>query len=94
MKYKMSILLLVCLLFPLFLWTQTYEITEIDIFSLGKLPTSKEITVNGISFRSSFKEALEKFGRNEEHLRHRDKYYFVKGLHEGMVIRSLDRNNI
>jgi hypothetical protein len=85
-----AILFLICLIS----WSQPYEITEIDIFSLEILPNSKEITVYGISFKNSFKEALEKFGKNEEDISKKREYYFIDGLPKGMVIRSVDKNNI
>lgn len=81
-------------LFPIFLWTQPYEITEVDIFSLGKLPLSEEVTVYGISIKNSIKEALEKFNKNEGDIEKSGEYYFLKGSPEGLVIRSTDKRNI
>jgi len=94
MRLKILILGLVCLLFPLLSWTQTYEITEVDIFSLGKISSAEEVTVYGISIKNSLKEALEKFNKKEGDIEKKEEYYFLNGLPEGLVIRSVDKKNI
>lgn len=82
-------------LFPLFLWTQPYEITEVDIFSLGKLSNSEEITVYGISIKNTLKEALEKFSKIESDLEHRgENAPYLLIVSPGFTIRSIDKRTI
>lgn len=72
-----------------------YEITEVDIFSLEKLPSVEEVTVYGISIKSSFKESLEKFDKTEANIKHSegDEDYFIE-LEPGLVLFSKDKEAI
>lgn len=37
-------------------WAQPTEITEVDLFSIGKLPTAENVTVYGINIKNSLDE--------------------------------------
>ena len=82
-------------LFPILSWTQPYEITEVDIFSLKKPVTARDITVYGISIDNSLQEVLDKFGKNVSDLSSSEpeKYYFLK-ISNGVSIRSTDKKTI
>lgn len=94
MKIKALFLGLFFLL-PIFSWTQPYEITEVDIFSLKKPISAKDITVYGISIENSLQEVLDKFGKNISDLSSSEpeKYYFLK-IAPGVSIRSTDKKTI
>jgi len=93
MKVKTSIFLLIFLL-PMFVWTQSYEITEIDIFSLKNMPNSEEITLYGISTKNKLREALEKFNKTEADLTRRGDGPYILEISRGLLIRSFDKENI
>ncbi len=94
MKIKALFLGLFFLL-PILSWTQPYEITEVDIFSLKKPISAKDITVYGISIENSLQEVLDKFGKNVSDLSSSEpeKYYFLK-IAQGVSIRSTDKKTI
>lgn len=82
-------------LFPIFSWTQPYEITEVDIFSLKKPVTARDITVYGISIENYLQEVLDKYGKNVSDLSSSEyeKYYFLK-IAPWVSIRSTDKKTI
>lgn len=82
-------------LFPILSWTQPYEITEVDIFSLKKPISAKDLTVYGISIENSLQEVLDKFGKNVSDLSSSEpeKYYFLR-ISNGVTIRSTDKKTI
>lgn len=94
MKIKALFLGLFFLL-PILSWTQPYEITEVDIFSLKKPISAKDITVYGISIENSLQEVLDKFGKNVSDLTSSEpeKYYFLR-ISNGVTIRSTDKKTI
>lgn len=80
-------------LFPVYSWTQPYEITEIDIFSLKKSIDAKDITVYGISIENSIQEVLDKFSKDESDLSLEEGGYFLR-IEPGLTIRSADKKTI
>ena len=74
MKTKISVLGLVCL-FPLFALSQHYEVTEVDIFSLEKLPSTKEISVYGIRVGDSIEEVLAKLKKKRKDINYNGEVY-------------------
>ena len=87
------------ILIPLCLWSQPYEITEVDIFSLKKFITPEDLTVYGINLNTSIQEILTRFGIKKEDIeategtKPRQKYYFLT-IKPGLKIRSTDNKTI
>jgi len=48
---------------------EKYEITEVDIFSLGKLPSGTEVSVQGVSIGDPIEIVLKKFKKKQKHLK-------------------------
>lgn len=51
------------------IWAQSFEITEVDIFSLGKLPSGTEVSVQGVSIGDPMDVVLKKFKKKQKHLK-------------------------
>lgn len=94
MKKIFIILILSLFLLSFQLSAQPYEITEIDIFSLGKIPKAEDITVYGVSLKNSFKEALEKFNKKEPDIKYTGKVYSLDIMPDSFRIISIDKKNI
>lgn len=93
MKTKIFIMGLAFLLSISFIWAQPYEITEVDIFSLKKPISAKDITVRGINIENSIYEVLNKFGKNKSQLASGiDSYFFF--VEPGISIHTVDKKTI
>lgn len=93
MKTKIFIMGLAFLLSISFIWAQPYEITEVDIFSLKKPISAKDITVRGINIENSIYEVLNKFGKNKSELISLvDRYIF--SVEPGIFINTVDKKTI
>lgn len=71
MKTKIAFFALIYLFLSLLIWAQPYEITEVDIFSLGKLPSGIEVSVQGVSIGDSMEMVLKKFKKKQKHVKTR-----------------------
>ncbi len=78
---------------PILSWSQPYEITEVDIFSLKKPISAKDITVCGINIENSIYEILNKLGKNKSDL---FKYvgYDILHIEPGFQINTADKKTI
>jgi hypothetical protein len=48
---------------------ENYEFTEVDIFSLGKLPYGTEVSVRGVSIGDSMESVLKRFNKEQKHIK-------------------------
>lgn len=94
MRKIFKTIIIIFFAFPLLIWSQTYEITEIDIFSLGHLPKAEEITLYGIKITDQFSGAMQKFNKTEADLTKRGDGPFILEISTGLFIRSFDKENI
>jgi len=81
-------------LFPGLLFSQTYEITETDIFGMEKIPRAENVTIYGISFNTSIEAVMKKFRRTESGFRTGARFPFVFKLAPGFDIHSTDKKTI
>ncbi len=93
MKNKIMIIVLLTLSSAL-LWSQPYEITEIDIFDLKKSYNAKDILVLGISIEETISEALQKLGKNISDLYFTGENLCFLDIAPGARIRSTDMKTI
>lgn len=93
MKTKIFIMGLAFLLSISFIWAQPYEITEVDIFSLKRPISAKDITVRGINIENSIYEVLNKFGKNKSQLVSMVDHYFFS-VEPGLSINTIDKKTI
>lgn len=72
---KLVLALLVLAFFGFAIAEEKYEITEVDIFSLEKPPSSAQVSVYGVSLGDTMEEALRKTGKKPSDVRKGRAYY-------------------
>ena len=77
MKIKIFAMGFVFLFLSSLAWTQPYEITEVDIFSLEKLLSGTEVSVRGVSIGDSMESVLKRFNKKQKDVEKGKKFYIL-----------------
>lgn len=95
---KLVIGLLVLGFFGFVFAEEKYEITEVDILSLGKLPLASEVSVLGISLGDSMQSTLTKLSMHPKKVKKAKKaelsYFLDIGSYDYCRIRSKDNKTV
>ncbi|NIO48439.1 MAG: hypothetical protein GTN73_03220 [Candidatus Aminicenantes bacterium] len=91
---KLVLGLLVLVFFGFVFAEEKYEITEVDIFSLGKSFSAKEISVYGVSVGDSMQEVLAKLKKKRKHVKYTGNLYSLDMGKDTWRILSADNKTV